>query len=108
MRQWAKPWAGSTAASAVWLWPGVNAAAVVGQQRAEAPGDRVGRVVHLQAVDAVPDELRRPAALGADDGLVGAPAFQDHDAERLVAAGHGDHVAGLEQVVQLPAAAVAE
>ena len=85
-----------------------TAAAVIGQQRAQTPGYRVGRVVHLHAVDAVPDELGRSAALGADNGLVGRPALEDDDAEGFIAAGHRHDVARLEQVVQLAAAPIAQ
>src|SRR5947209_10899113 len=44
-------------------------AIVVRQERAETPGDGIRRVVDLQAVDSMPDELGRTAALGADDRL---------------------------------------
>src|SRR5690242_18790359 len=53
-----------------------TAATEVGQKRSQAPGDRVGRIIDLQAIDAVPDEFGWSSALGADNRLVGRPAFE--------------------------------
>jgi hypothetical protein len=72
------------------------AASEIRQQRASPPGDRVGRVIYLQTVDAMPNELGGTAALGADDRFVGRPAFQNDDAERLIATGHCHDIARLE------------
>src|SRR6185437_8353854 len=83
-------------------------AAVVGQQRTQSPGDRVRCVVHLQAVDAVADELGRSTALGTDDRFVGRPAFEDDDTEWLIAAGHRHDIARLEEIVQFAAAPIAQ
>src|SRR5947209_6349583 len=71
---------------------------VGGKERAQAPGRAVRRAVHARVLDAVPGKFGRPAALGAEHRLVRAPPLQEHDAERLVAAGHRHHVARLEQV----------
>src|SRR5208337_5088774 len=79
------------------------AAVVVADQGPQAPGHRLRRVIDVEPVDLVPDELGGAAPLRAHHGLVGRPPLEDDDPERLVAAGHRHDVARLEQVGQLQA-----
>ena len=67
-------------------------------RRRNRPGDRLRRVVHLQAVDAVPDELRGPAAVGCDNRFARTPCLEQNDSERFVTTRYADDVAGLIEI----------
>src|SRR5690349_10515451 len=60
----------------------------VREQSSESPGYRVRIRIDLKAVDFMPDELGRTAAIGGDDGFTRTPGFQQHDSERFVTAWH--------------------
>src|SRR5208283_5742180 len=59
----------------------------IGEEGADAPADRIGGSLNLQAIDVVPNELLRAAVFGGDHRLACGPTFEGADAEGLVAAG---------------------